>query len=168
MNARNGAASVMKKSIGPGNGQSNALRPLQRNRFRNHLSQDDDHVGHQYERQDDRDGMGIKAGIGESDEERFQHVSDGRLADPAKREAGDGNAELHGIENMIELLMEFLDGAGADAMSGNHLLDARLAHAHQGKFSGDEERVRRNQQDHRYDAEDDKGNHPVGILASRF
>ena len=99
------------------------------------------------------------------DEERLQHVSDRRFADPAKREAGDGYAELHGIENVIELLMELLDGAGADALSRNHLLDARLAHAHQGKFGGDEERVRRNQQDHRYDAEDDKGNHPVGDLS---
>ena len=152
----------------PGNGQRNALRPLQRNRLGNHFSQDDDHVGHQHKGQNNSDRMRVKVRVRQAGKQRLDHVSDRGFADPAECEAGDGDAELHGIEDVIELLVEFLDGAGADALRRDHLLHARLAHAHQGKFGGDEERVCRDRQDHRYDAEDNEGNHPVGDLSIAF
>ena len=111
--------------------------------------------------------MRVKSRVRQRQEQRLQHVRYRRFADPAQRQAANGHSKLHGIEDMVELLMELLDGARADAMRRNHLLQSRLAHAHQSEFSGHEERVCRDQQDHCYDAQHDEGNHESEILTSR-
>ena len=109
--------------------------------------------------------MRVELRVRQWTEQRLQHVGDGGFADPAQGEAGDSDAELHGVEDMIELLMEFLDGARADAMRGDHLLQPRFAHADQSEFSGHEERVCRDEQDHRYDAQHDESNHRKNFTA---
>ncbi len=90
----------------------------------------------------------------------------GGFADPAQSEAGDGDAKLHGVENVVELLMKLLDGARADAVGRNHLLQPRLADADQSEFGGHEERVCRDEQNHCYDAQHNESNHEGEILPS--
>ncbi len=55
--------------------------------------------------------------------------------------------------------MEFLDGARANAMRRDHLLQSGLANADQGEFGGHEERVCRDEQNHHYDAQHNESNH---------
>ena len=50
-----------------------------------------------------------------------------RLADPAKREAGDGDSELHAVYDLIQVLMEFQHRSRTDAVRFDELLDSRLA-----------------------------------------
>ena len=50
MNARNGAATVIKKSIGAATASCDALGTLQGDRLGNHFAQDDDEIRHQHER----------------------------------------------------------------------------------------------------------------------
>ena len=79
----------------------------------------------------------------------------------------DGDAELHGVEDLIQLLMELLDGARANTVRGDHLLQPGLADADQGEFGGHEERVCRDEQNHRYDPQHNESNHYEKILSSR-
>ena len=67
----------------------------------------------------DADGVGVEVGVRQADEERLQHVRHGRLADPAQGQAGESDAELHGSDEFVELLVELLDGAGTDAVGGD-------------------------------------------------
>ncbi len=94
-------------------------------------------------------------------------MGDGGFADPAQGQAADGDAELHGVQDLIQLLMELLDGARTNTMRGDHLVQPGLAHAHQGEFGGHEERVCRDEQDDRYDPQHNEGNHSTKILSSR-
>jgi hypothetical protein len=87
------------------------------------------------------------------------------LANPSQRQTGDGDAELDGVEYVIELLMKLLDGARPDAMGGNQLLQTRFADAYQSEFSGHKERVRRDQQNHCYDPQHNESNHEAYILS---
>ncbi len=159
MKARNGAARVMKTSIGPGDRESDLLGALQCDGLGNDFAEDHDQIGDQDEGNDDGNPMRVKLRMGQRAEQGFQHVSHGSFADPAQGQAGNRHSELDRIEDVVELLMELLDGARADAVRRNHLLQSRLADAHQSEFSGHEERVRCDQQNHGYDAQQSEGNH---------
>jgi hypothetical protein len=67
---------------------------------------------------------------------------------------------------VIELLMELLDSACAQAVRRDHLLQSRFAHIHECEFSGHEERVCRDQQYHDHDAQHNESNHEAEILPS--
>ena len=74
-----------------------------------------------------------------------------RLADPAEREADDGDAKLHAVDDFIQVAVQFLDDAGADAAGVDELLDPGLADADQRKLRGRKESVgRHQQQDQKY------------------
>jgi hypothetical protein len=60
------------------------------------------------------------------------------------------------------VLMELQDRARADAMRLDELLDTRLAHAHQGKFSRGEKGVRCHQENDKEHPEQYKCNHGLG------
>ena len=64
----------------------------------------------------------------------FDHAGENGLSHPAKSQAGKGDTQLDAVHHLIEIAMQFLDGAGADTASLDELLDASIAHAHQGKF----------------------------------
>jgi hypothetical protein len=64
---------------------------------------------------------------------------------------------------MVELLVELLDGARADAVRRDHLLQAGFADADQGELGGHEEGVCRDEQDDRYDSQHNESNHPENL-----
>ena len=150
----------------PGNRQRHPLGALQGNRLGNYLAEDDNHVGDQHEGNHDGNTVRIEPGVGQRQEERLQNAGHGGLADPAQRQAGHGDAELHGVEDMVELLMELVDGTRADAVRRDHLLQSRFAHVHQGEFSSHEERVCRDEQHHDHNAQHNESNHEAEILPS--
>ena len=149
-----------------GDRQRHPLGALQGNRLGNHLAEDDNHIGDQHEGNNDGDTVRVEPGVRQGQEQRFQNAGHGGLADPAQSQAGHRDAELHGVEDVVELLMELLDGARADAVRRYHLLQSRFAHVHQCEFSGHEERVCRDQQDHHHDAQHNESNHEAEILPS--
>ena len=99
----------------PGDRKRNPLGSLQSDGFRNYLAQDHVHVGDQSEREYYGDGVGVNMGVRQIDEERFQYASHGSFADPAQSQAGERYSELHRVDEVIKLLMQLLDGAGAHA-----------------------------------------------------
>ena len=60
--------------------------------------------------------------------------------------------------------METQDGAGADAPCLDELLNARITHAHQGKFGGGKEGVGCHQEQNQKHPEQHKCNHGSLIL----
>ena len=109
--------------------------------------------------------MGKDVRVRQTSEDRLQDSGEGGFADPAKSEAGDRDAKLNGVKNVVELLMKLLDGASPDSVGGDKLLQTRLADAHQSEFGGHEKRVSRDEQNHCYDAQHNESNHEGGILA---
>ena len=71
----------------------------------------------------------------------FKQARQYRLADPAQRQAADGDAQLHAVDDPLELLVKLEDGARADATGLNQLLDSRFADADQRKLGRCEERI---------------------------
>ena len=150
----------------PGDCQSDPLGTLQGNRLGNHFAEDDHQIGDQHEGDDDGHSVRVEPGVGQGTEQRLQNAGHRGLADPAQGQTGHGDAELHGVEDVVELLMELVDGARAQAVGRDHLLQPRLAHVDQREFSGHEERVCRDQQHHHHDAQHNEGNHEAEILPS--
>ena len=149
-----------------GNRQRNSLGALQRDGLGNDLAQNHHQIGDQHERSRDRNTVRVKLRVRKRTEQRLQHVRHRSLADPAQAEAGNRHSKLHCVEDVVELLMQLLDGARADAVRRNHLLQSRLADAHQSEFRGHEERVGCDQQNNHYDAQHSEGNHEAEILPS--
>ena len=114
--------------------------------------------------EDDATSVGVDLGVRQVDESGSKDVGHGGFADPAQGQAGQGDAKLHGVDELVELLMQLLDGARADAVRRNQLLQPGFAHADQGELGGHKERVGRDQQDHRHDAQHHEGNHEAEIL----
>ena len=56
-------------------------------------------------------------------------VSQAHLADPAQSQTGEGDAELYGAEELVEIAVQALDGACAGASGLQQLLQAGIAHA---------------------------------------
>ena len=94
----------------------------------------------------------------------FHEAGDHGLADPAERQADHGDAELNAVDDFVEMLVEALDDARADASGLDELLDAGIAHAHQGEFGGREEGIGCHQEQDQKDPEQHKGDHGRVIL----
>ncbi len=86
------------------------------------------------------------------------------LADPAESQADHGDAQLNAVHDLVEMLVKALDDARANPSRGDELLDASIAHAHQGEFGGGEERIGRHQKQDQKDPEQHKGDHGRVIL----
>src|SRR5271166_982396 len=67
---------------------------------------------------------------------------------------------------MIQLLVEFLDGARTNAVRRNHLLQSSFAHADQSELSGHEERVCCDEQYDCYDSQHNEGSHRKNLTSS--
>ena len=85
---------------------------------------------------------------GEAGGEVEQDLRDGGFADPAESEAGERYAELDGGEELIDRVLELVDGAGAGTSEGDELLDASLADADQGELRGHKEAVGQDEEGH--------------------
>ena len=86
------------------------------------------------------------ASLRPSPERRLQQRRDRRLADPAEAERGHGDAELAGREIGLELVEHAQRQAGGAAALLGQALDADAAHLDHSELGGDEEGVRRQQQ----------------------
>ena len=73
--------------------------------------------------------------------QRLDEIRQGRLADEAKANAGQGDAELRGGDGTAQIGHRGIHRRGALDSLGDQFLDPRLAHRDQRKFSGDEEAV---------------------------
>ena len=76
------------------------------------------------------------------------------LTNPAKGEAGNGNAELYGGEELVDGVFELEGGAGAGASEGDQLLDASLADTNQGELRGHKETCGQDEEGHHDHAEE--------------
>jgi hypothetical protein len=81
-------------------------------------------------------------------QQRLQEVRNGRLAQPAQPQAGNGNAQLGGGDEAIGVVQGALGGGGARLALAGQLLDAGAAHTHQCKLGRHEEAVGQHQDDH--------------------
>ena len=88
-----------------GDGEGHGLGALESNGFGDDLTEDHVHVSDQKEGDHDADGVRVNVGIGQAGEERLQHVGHGGFADPAQRQAGEGDAELYGRDEVVQLLV---------------------------------------------------------------
>jgi hypothetical protein len=77
--------------------------------------------------------------------EALNEVRDHRLADPAEGEADHGDAELHTVYDFVQVAMQSLQNARADAARSDELLYAGLTDADQRKFGSGKESVGRYQ-----------------------
>ena len=87
-------------------------------------------------------------------------LGDGGLADPAEREAGERDAELHGGQELVDGVLELEHGASAGPAERDELLDARLPNADESELRGDEETVGQDEKGHHHRAEE----HPLQHL----
>jgi GNAT superfamily N-acetyltransferase len=81
-------------------------------------------------------------------------VRDGWFTDPAEGEAGDGDAELDGGEELVNGVLELERGAGTGTAKGDELLDAGLADADQGELRSHEEAAGQDEEGHHDHAEE--------------
>ena len=120
---------------------------LERHSLRSELAADDVQKGDERERDRHRDRV---QGDGRRDPDRpeqgLDQMGDGRLADPAERDAGDGDAELRSRDGVVHVV----DGMGREGGAAPALLhpqvDLGAPHGDQGKLGGDEEGVGEDEQ----------------------
>jgi hypothetical protein len=93
------------------------------------------------------------------DGQATDETGDHGLADPSQGKANHGDTELDAIDNFVEMLVETLHNAGADTSGVNELLDACIAHTHEGEFGGGEERIGCYQEEDQEDPEQHIGDH---------
>ena len=151
---------------GRGDGEGDLLGALQGQSLRDQFAQDHVHVGDQAEGDGDRDGVGVDGRVRNFVDEphAFHQAGDHGFADPAEGQADHGDAQLNAVYDFVEVLVEALHDARADASRCNELLDAGIAHAHQGEFGCREEGIGRHQEKDQKDPEQHKGDHGRVIL----
>jgi hypothetical protein len=74
-------------------------------------------------------------------------VGEGRLANPAERDAGDGDAKLGRGDVGVEVIEAAQDRGGPPVSFRGQMLDAGAPDGNEGKFRGDEEPVGENEGD---------------------
>ena len=94
----------------------------------------------------------------------LDHAGEEGFANPAQGQADDGDAQLNPVDYLVEIAVQFLDNAGADAAGFDELLDAGLAHADQGEFGRGKERVGCDQEQDEEHPQQHKGKHGWVIL----
>ena len=130
--------------------QRHLLRPLQRHALGHQLAQHHVQRHNQQEGQGDGDGMRHRRRPGNphTDQQRLEKSGDGDLPQPAQRQAGHGNAQLHTGEDPVQILQQRLHHPRPAAAGLLQLLDARRPHRHQRELAGHEKPVGRHQRQH--------------------
>ena len=149
----------------PGDGDGDLFGFAEGEGFGDELAEQDVEVGNQGEAQHDGyygDQVGVDGRVGDGLEPSSEEAGDDGFADPAEGEAAEGDAELDGGEEVVEVLLEAADGAGSEDVLGDELLDAGLADADQGEFRGDEEAVGQDEQGHRDSPKEEQAGHWLG------
>jgi hypothetical protein len=134
---------------------------LQGKRFWHQFAEDHVHEGDQTEGDADGNAVGIDEYVRNTlqELEAFDEMSDHGLADPAEGEADDGDAELHTVDDFVQVAVQSLQNTSADAAGSDQLLDAGLTDTDQGKFGSGKEGVGRYQSYYQQDPEQHKGDH---------
>ncbi len=133
--------------------------------LRDEFAEQDVEIGNQGEAQHDGgygDQVGVDDGVGDGLEPAFKEAGDDGFADPAEGEAAEGDAELDGGEEVVEVLLEAADGACSEDILGDELLDAGFADADEGELGSDEEAVGEDEQGHRDGAKEEQAGHWLG------
>ena len=126
--------------------QRHLLRPLQRQRLGNQFAQNDVQAGDQDEGNEDRNAVSVDRGVGNILNRAQHHLGQQRLADPAQGQADDGDSQLDAIDHFVQVAMQLLHNARADAPGSDQLLDTGITDADQREFRGREESVGRHQE----------------------
>jgi hypothetical protein len=156
----------------PGNSQRNPFRPLQRQRLRHQLAQQQFKVSDRGKGNRNRQRVRIEQGVhwhhGKPVRTRIQqHLRHRRLADPAQGEARQRYAKLHGGQKFIDMALQMQRRARSRSAQRQQLLHARLAHADQRELRGHEEAVGQNEEGHHHRAKEHPFQHSVLSLALR-
>ncbi|OMP13004.1 hypothetical protein COLO4_02447 [Corchorus olitorius] len=112
------------------------------------LADHDVQVGDDEEGREEGDAVDhLGAADADGAEQGFEQFGEGRLADPAQAQGGQGDAELAGGEVGVELVVHLLEDAPAPAVllgDGLHAGGAQLDH---GELGGDEEAVEQHEEE---------------------
>ena len=147
-----------------GHRQRHLLRPLQGQRLGNQFAQNDVQAGDQNEGDEDCDAVCVNRGVGNILNRAQHHLGQQGLADPAQGQADDGDSQLDAVDHFVQVAMELLHDAGANATGRNQLLDAGITDADQREFRGREECVGRHQEQDEEHPQQHVGNHGRLIL----
>src|SRR5580692_1860058 len=166
---KHGTSQSEKCFHGCGDGQSDLLGALQGQRLRNQLAEDHVHVRDQAEGDHDRDRVGVDRHVRKALHELQAAYQAGHhgFANPAKGQADDCDAQLDAVDHLVEIRMQPLDHAGADASGADELLNAGIADADQGKFRSGEEGIGCHQEKDQKDPEQHVSDHGRLILTNR-
>ena len=96
----------------------------------------------------------------EQREERLEQPGEIRLAHPAERQAGQGDAELRGREVGVEMAEDMPRQRGPPVVLLDQRIELAAAHLHQRKLRRDEKAV---QEDEQQDAEQMEPDHAGGV-----
>jgi hypothetical protein len=129
-----------------GDRQRGARIPGDRKALRSELAQDD------MEERDDAEGEGVRNDVG-GDACRVQELLEGGLADEAETDRRDCNPDLARREIGVEMIDRMPQRTGARRPCALELTDLGRADASDRELGGDEEAVRRDEQEGADDAE---------------
>ena len=131
---------------GRGDREGDSLGALQRQRLRNEFPEDHVQASDTDKRHGHGDGMSVDGGIGHATDPTLEQSRQDRFAEPAQSQTGNGDSQLHAVDDAAELLMKFEDGACAGAASFDQLLDASFADADERELGCGEESIGRHQE----------------------
>ena len=104
------------------------------------------------EAEGDGDDVGVDAGPClidvQSAEPAHENTGGEGFADPAQGQGAEGDAELHGGQEVVQVLLQAADGAGSGNAGGQHLLDAGVADRDQGELGCHKEGVGQDEHGH--------------------
>ena len=127
--------------------QCHLLCPLQGEGFRYQFTENHVQEGDQAKGDADRNAVRVHQHMRDplQELEALDEMGNHGLADPAQRKADDGDAELHAVDDFVQVAVQSLQNASADAARSDELLDAGLTDADQRKFGSGKESVGRYQ-----------------------
>ena len=108
--------------------------------------------------------MSVNRGVRNVLDRTQHHLGQQRFTHPAQGQADDGDAQLDAVDHFVQVAVQLLHDAGANAPARDQLLDAGIAHADQGELRGSKECVGRHQEQDEKHPQQHVGNHGTLIL----
>jgi hypothetical protein len=91
--------------------------------------------------------------------EALDEVGDHGLANPAQRQADNGDSQLHAVDNLVQIAVKAQQYAGANSTALDQLLDSGVTNCDEGKLSRGKKGIGRNQEHNKQDPEQHEGKH---------
>src|SRR6202451_390448 len=159
---------------GPGQGEENLhgsrdrqgylLAALQSQRLRNQFPKDHVQAGDEDECDADGNPVGVNLRVGDLAERFREDTGQHGFADKTESQAYDCDSQLNTVDYFVEVSVQLLDNAGADAPGFDQLLNAGFANADQGEFGRGKERVGCDQEQNQKHPDQHKCDHGCVIL----